>query len=173
MKKFNTFSCILITAFFLTSLGCGLAHAQETEAPPEFLAFPIVMVLDGGHIGSEMFLPAPLNQVVIHIDGIDVPSFGSYAKCKAEHIKGIEARAFLKAFVDNSNRIMLVSNYHWGKKGGRISGDVLVDGRDLGELMLENKYAARVEGHGEFPWCALLVGEQKDDYTLSSNRRLY
>jgi len=41
----------------------------------------------------------------------------------------------------------------WDKYGGRVLGDLLLDGKSLRELLLENNYAVSYNGAKKPNWC--------------------
>lgn len=120
------------------------------------LLLPILKVVDGDTIETELNLPPPLNKVYIRIIGIDTPESNFLAKCEKEHQRGNEAKEFLKVYLKDKKN-MVVKNYKWDKYGGRIDGIVYIDDINLNDLMISNHYALPYTGQGPKPdWCGIL-----------------
>lgn len=114
---------------------------------------PIVSVTDGDTIRSSVKLPCPLCNVSVRILGIDTPESTNLAQCPAEKAKGLEAKAFLKAFAAPYDT-MTVSDYKWDKYGGRIDAVVIINNINVGQLLIEKGFAKPYTGSGPKPnWC--------------------
>lgn len=128
------------------------------------LVLPVIEVYDGDTIKTRAMLPSPLDKVSIRVLGIDTPEMPakSYeqtgklgrAKCEAEAELAIAAKEVVQTMVDQSYGWMEVTNYKWGKFGGRIVGEVTINGASVREILLMKGMA--VEYHGEKKtkdWC--------------------
>ena len=107
-----------------------------------YMLLPIVEIYDGDTIKTDMSkrLPDPLGKVSIRIRGIDTPEMPakSYettgklnrAKCIKEAELALESKLFVELIAEGFTK-MKVSNFKWGKYGGRIVGDVRIGGIDV------------------------------------------
>lgn len=120
---------------------------------PASMEMPILEVTDGDTIKSFVNLPCPLCLVSIRIIGIDTPEKTWRGKCDKERELGEKATEFVKNIV-GKNKVMTVHNVKWDKYGGRIDGDVEVDGRDISKALIAAGLAQPYTGQGDKPeWC--------------------
>lgn len=115
----------------------------------------IIKVIDGDTIKiTAPFLPAPLKpQLLLRIYGVDTPEKGHRAKCDLERMKAHKAKQFV---VDSIARGTTIEVYltKWDKYGGRILGDVIIDGKSLKNLLVDNKLAIEYDGDRKVHnWC--------------------
>lgn len=141
----------LLTAVLLTfSL---LAHAQKQPQGVMYDA-KILRVTDGDTVViSAPFLPAPLKpELSVRVFGVDTPEKGYRAKCMEEDIKGESASKYTKSLVKQAqdHRIII---YGWDKYGGRVLGDVILNGQSLRSLLIQNGYAREYYGSAKLSWC--------------------
>lgn len=134
--------------YLIVALLCINGYANALD-----MVLPIRGVTDGDTIRTELDLPCPLCNVSVRILGIDTPESNFLAKCPAEQAKGIAAKKFLASFVSTADR-MVVKNIKWDKYGGRIDGEVTINGVDVGAMMISNGYARAYSGIGsKSDWC--------------------
>ena len=143
MKKF-----III----LTLLPC-LAFAQKQK---DGVTYDTVLtrVIDGDTVAFQApFLPAPLKQELsIRVFGVDTPEKGFRAKCPSEDARGQAATNFTKAQINASSKRQIVL-MDWDKYGGRVLGDVLLDGKSLRMMLIQNGFAREYYGEAKTSWC--------------------
>lgn len=134
----------------LTSLS---AFAQK-QMPAAVYDFPITRVLDGDTVAFHApFLPDPLKkELSIRVFGVDTPEKGFRAKCPQEAQRGEMASAFTKQQVAQAQRKQVVL-MDWDKFGGRVLGDVLLDGRSLRQMLIQNGFAREYYGEAKQSWC--------------------
>ena len=144
MKKF--------IAIALVALATPVA-AQKTPVGVTYDA-KVVKVSDGDTVQIEApWIPAPIKpQISVRIFGVDTPEKGFRAQCPAEDAKGQAASAFTKDLVAKSKKIQYTL-YDWDKYGGRVLGDLLIDGKSLRELLIANGYARPYFGDAKQSWC--------------------
>ena len=139
----------LITALTFTSP----ALAQKT---PQGVTYDVevLRVIDGDTIAFKAtFLPAPLKQELsIRVFGVDTPEKGFRAKCPSEDQRGQAATAFTKNLVASATKRQIVL-YDWDKYGGRVLGDIILDGYSLRALLIKNGYAREYYGEAKQSWC--------------------
>lgn len=140
---------LLITLFFLPLL----AWAQKTPQGVTYDA-KIIRVNDGDTVViSAPFLPAPLKpELAVRIYGVDTPEKGFRAQCASEDQRGQAASAFTKNAVANTQKHQVII-YGWDKFGGRILGDMILNGVSLRAELIKNGYAREYYGEAKQSWC--------------------
>jgi len=130
-----------------------IAFAQK-QKPMNIYDFPITRVIDGDTVAFQApFLPPPLKQELsIRVFGVDTPEKGFRAKCPEEDARGQAASAFTKKMVEQSTTRQVVL-MDWDKYGGRVLGDVLLDGQSLRMALIQNGYAREYYGEAKQSWC--------------------
>jgi endonuclease YncB( thermonuclease family) len=129
------------------------AFAQKT---PQGVTYDVTLlrVTDGDTVVFKAsFLPAPLKQeLALRVFGVDTPEKGFRAKCESEAQRGAAASAFTKQAVMNSKTHQVVL-MDWDKFGGRVLGDLLLDGKSLRQMLIANNYAREYYGEAKQSWC--------------------
>lgn len=135
------------------TLFCSVAFAQKQPTGVTYDA-KISRVNDGDTVViSAPFLPAPLKpELAVRIYGVDTPEKGFRAKCPQEDQRGQAASQFTKNAVMKSTKHQVII-YDWDKFGGRILGDMILDGYSLRELLISNNYARAYFGEAKQSWC--------------------
>lgn len=116
--------------------------------------YKITRVVDGDTVAFEAnFLPDPLKkELSIRVFGVDTPEKGHRAQCDSEAKKGAEASEFTKGLVKQAKKTEVVL-MDWDKYGGRVLGDVLLDGQSLRKQLIEKGYAREYYGDKKESWC--------------------
>ena len=116
--------------------------------------YEITRVIDGDTVAFQVdFLPAPLKQELsIRLYGVDTPEKSWRAECDEEALWGEEASQFTKDMLNSATTIQ-VAIYKWDKYGGRVLGDIIIDGKSLREMLLENGFAREYYGDAKESWC--------------------
>ena len=129
-----------------------LALAKDVEM--KIYNYKITRVLDGDTVAFEAnFLPEPLKkELSIRVYGVDTPEKGFRAKCESENTKGLAATEFTKKSIANAKKIE-VAIADWDKFGGRVLGDIILDGQSLRSLLIKNGYAREYYGEAKQSWC--------------------
>jgi len=146
---------------FILSVMSFFAFAGETSKTVPILYdyshiydYKIIRVIDGDTIQFEMpGLPIELgDKMSLRIFGIDTPEKGFRAKCDGEAKTGQLATDFAQKIVvaAKSKKIILIS---WDKFGGRVLGDLVLDGKSFRTLMLDSGYAREYHGDAKLSWC--------------------
>ena len=131
-----------------------LAIAQPKQKPGVVYDAVITRVIDGDTVAFQAdFLPAPLKkELSIRVFGVDTPEKGHRAQCPSEAQRGEAATAFTKAQINaSSNRQIVLMD--WDKYGGRVLGDVVLDGKSLRQLLIANGLAREYYGEAKTSWC--------------------
>ena len=117
-------------------------------------AYKINRVIDGDTVEIAVdFLPAPLPpKLSIRILGVDTPEKAPRAKCVAEAEKAKKASAFTTESIALAKEIS-VEIKTWDKYGGRVLGDVFLDGHSLAAMLIEEGLARPYKGEAKSSWC--------------------
>jgi endonuclease YncB( thermonuclease family) len=110
--------------------------------------------VDGDTVEVEAkWLPPELGtKIKIRILGVDTPEKAPRAKCEQEAAKALLASAFTRAFIKNG-KVVEVNIKDWDKYGGRILGDVVVDGKSLKDQLILLGHARAYNGGTKSSWC--------------------
>lgn len=116
--------------------------------------YEITRVIDGDTVAFKAdFLPDPLKkELSIRVYGVDTPEKGWRGQCDSEKELGAEASAFTKDLIKNAKKTEVVL-IGWDKFGGRVLGDVLIDGQSLREELISKGYAREYYGDKKESWC--------------------
>ena len=130
-----------------------LAVAQKTPKGVTYDA-EIVRVNDGDTVViSAPFLPAPLKpELAVRVFGVDTPEKGHRAQCPSEAQRGEQASAFTKNAVKSTKKHQVIL-YSWDKFGGRVLGDIVLDGVSLRAELIRNGFAREYYGDAKQSWC--------------------
>lgn len=114
----------------------------------------LTRVIDGDTVAFRAdWLPQPLKpELSIRVYGVDTPEKGFRAKCPQEAQRGEMATAFTKQQVAASKTRQIVL-MDWDKYGGRVLGDVILDGQSLRMLLIQNGFAREYYGEAKTSWC--------------------
>ena len=131
-----------------------LAIAQPKQKPGVTYDAVITRVIDGDTVAFQAdFLPAPLKkELSIRVYGVDTPEKGFRAQCPSEAQRGEAASAFTKQTVAASSKRQVVL-MDWDKYGGRVLGDVLLNGQSLRVMLIQNGFAREYYGEAKTSWC--------------------
>jgi endonuclease YncB( thermonuclease family) len=143
--------------FALLLLVPVLAIAQ-VKAPkePQGVTYDanIIRVTDGDTIViAAPYLPLPLRpQLAVRIYGVDTPEKGHRAQCPAEAAAAEKASAWTKNLVSSSQKHQVIL-YKWDKFGGRVIGDIVVNGQSVRRGLIANGHAREYYGDAKVSWC--------------------
>ena len=144
MKKIITIALLAIST---------VAFAQK-QTPMVIYDFTITRVIDGDTVAfNAPFLPPPLKQELsIRVFGVDTPEKGHRAQCPKENERGQAATLFTKNAITKAQRRQ-VAIADWDKYGGRVLGDILLDGQSLRMMLIQNGFAREYYGEAKTSWC--------------------
>jgi endonuclease YncB( thermonuclease family) len=131
-----------------------LAFAETKKPEGVTYDLKIIRVIDGDTVEFEApFLVDPLpKKLSIRVWGVDTPEKSFRAKCEKEAAMGAEATKFTKDLVAHATTTQ-ISIYDWDKYGGRVLGDVIIDGNSLTKMLLDKGYAREYYGDAKQSWC--------------------
>lgn len=131
----------------------GFAQAKKTP-PMVVYDWQITRVVDGDTVEfAAPWLPDPLKKrLTIRVFGVDTPEKGHRAQCPSEAQRGAAATEFTKKVITES-KVARVAIADWDKFGGRVLGDIIVDGKSLRDLLIQNGFAREYYGEAKTSWC--------------------
>lgn len=138
----------LMTAFIMVSSG-ALANPYN---------WPITRVIDGDTVEfGAPFMPDPLpKKLSIRVLGVDTPEKGHRALCPQEAAAAEKATQFTKDTLNRAyktNQQVLIELQSHDKYGGRVLGDVIVNGQRLSAMLIANGHARPYFGEKKSSWC--------------------
>jgi len=138
----------------LICIATASVNVYAKDIPSVTYDWKVARVLDGDTIAfSAPFLPAPLKpELKVRVFGVDTPEKGFRAKCESEAKRGEAATEFTKNAVKNAKKHQ-ISIMDWDKFGGRVLGDVLLDGVSLRNQLIKNGFAREYYGDAKQSWC--------------------
>lgn len=143
----------IIGAVLLAAAATGFAQTKKT---PEMMVYDwqITRVVDGDTVEfAAPWLPDPLKKrLTIRVFGVDTPEKGHRAQCPSEAARGAAATEFTKKTITES-KVAKVAIADWDKFGGRVLGDIIVDGKSLRALLIQNGFAREYYGEAKQSWC--------------------
>ena len=140
------FVITLILSFFFVS-----------SVSAEQYSFRVLRVIDGDTVQIDApFLPKELHQtLLVRINGVDTPEKGKRARCDYEDKLSQQAKLFVELELRNAKSV-LVQLKGWDKYGGRVLGDIIIDGIPLSKKLVAQNYAVPYFGKGKKKdWCQL------------------
>jgi endonuclease YncB( thermonuclease family) len=134
-----------------------LAFAQKTPQGVTYDA-QILRITDGDTVViAAPFLPKPLKpELAVRVFGVDTPEKGFRAQCESEKQRGEAASAFTKNAITTAaaqGGKFQATLYGWDKFGGRVLGDILVNGQSLRAALIANGFAREYYGEAKQSWC--------------------
>ena len=147
-------------------LGLALLVFTSAALAGSYMRMPIDEIYDGDtiktHFGTYK-LPVPLNKVSIRISGIDTPEnpAKSYpetgklgrAACVKEAELALKAKQFVVDMAEGHTS-MKVTEFKWGKFGGRVLANVEIGGKDVAIALIQAGLAVPYFGTGpKKDWC--------------------
>jgi endonuclease YncB( thermonuclease family) len=98
-------------------------------------------------------LPLPLKpELAVRVYGVDTPEKGFRGQCDSEKQRGEAASAFTKNAIASTQRHQVVL-YGWDKFGGRVLGDIILNGTSLRAELIKNGFAREYYGDAKQSWC--------------------
>ena len=130
-----------------------LAFAQKAPQGVTYDA-QILRVTDGDTVViAAPFLPQPLKpELAVRVYGVDTPEKGFRGQCDSEKQRGEAASVFTKGLVNASQQRQVIL-YGWDKFGGRVLGDIILNGVSLRAELIKNGFAREYYGEAKQSWC--------------------
>jgi len=129
------------------------AYAQRLPTGVTYDA-QIIRATDGDTVViAAPYLPAPLKpELAVRVFGVDTPEKGFRGQCESEKQRGEQASTFTKDVIKATKKHQVVL-YSWDKFGGRVLGDIILDGMSLRSLLIKNGFAREYYGDAKQSWC--------------------
>lgn len=148
MKMISLALCIALA-------GCIPSSGPSSPNTSQPYTWKVIRVLDGDTVEVDAkFFPPELGNIRVRIQGIDTPESGGRAKCESERNRAKIAKQF--ATDKLLGKTVTVTKVKTDKYGGRIVGEIIVDGKPYRALMIEKRYAVPYDGGTKQSWCNLL-----------------
>ena len=115
--------------------------------------WPVVRVIDGDtvQVDASADIPPELASIRVRLRGVDTPETWK-PKCERERQAGEAATAFTEVAIAEA-RIVHVRDPAWGKWGGRVVADLVLDGQSLSEALIAAGHARSYDGGKRRNWC--------------------
>jgi endonuclease YncB( thermonuclease family) len=132
------------------------SYAQKAPKEPEGMTYDakIIRVSDGDTIViAAPFLPAPLKpELAVRIYGVDTPEKGFRAQCPQENERAQAASAWTTQLIKSAPKHQVIL-YKWDNFGGRVIGDIVVNGQSVRRGLIANGHAREYYGDAKTSWC--------------------
>lgn len=114
----------------------------------------ILRAVDGDTVEVQVnWLPPELgDKIKIRIIGVDTPEKAPRAQCANEDVKAKAASEFTKGLLANA-KTTSIQIKSWDKYGGRVLGDVILDGKSLKSELIAKGHARLYNGEVKLSWC--------------------
>jgi micrococcal nuclease len=141
---------IIATILALSAL---TAYAQKQKAGVTYDAV-LTRIVDGDTVAFQAnWLPDPLKkELLLRVFGVDTPEKGHRAQCPSENQRGLAATEFTRQLINTSQKRQ-ITLMTWDKFGGRVLGDVILDGKSLRGELIANGFAREYYGEAKTSWC--------------------
>ena len=128
--------------------------AFSVQAAPQYgtvTVSKVISVYDGDTFRVNIASLPPIvgKNIAIRVNGVDTPEIRG--KCQYEKNLALKARDFVRGKLANAKEIKL-TNLQRGKYF-RVIANVVVDGVNLEQELLDNKLAYRYDGGKKLNWC--------------------
>ena len=151
MKKKDMIDALvlIIGIFLLIAALLIAAPAGAAEYGP--YQVQVVDVIDGDTLKVDVELwPGLTQRVSVRVAGVNAPELRSGAPCERE--AGRNAKAFVQGRIMNAEEVIITDIQH-DKFAGRVIAHVLIDGNDLGVMLLATGHAREYDGGARSAWC--------------------
>ena len=142
----------LLTLLVAATLSFSVFAAKEDKG----VMYDVVLtrIIDGDTVAFRAdWLPAPLKpELSIRVYGVDTPEKGFRGQCDKEKAAGEAASKFTKQLIKQATEVK-IAIAKWDKFGGRVLGDVILDGKSLRAQLIDNGYAREYYGDKKESWC--------------------
>lgn len=134
---------LLITLLLLTQIACA----------DTVYRYEITRAVDGDTFEFIIpDMPKELGKFKLRVYGIDSGEIGSRAKCSKENEIGKAASKYAKELILSAADVGITIR-GWDKYGGRVIGDLIINGRSYRDMMIEKKLVKPYDGGKKQSWC--------------------
>jgi endonuclease YncB( thermonuclease family) len=146
----------LFAFIFAALLTTSVSAQVKAPKEPQGVTYDaqIIRISDGDTIViSAPFLPAPLKpELAVRIYGVDTPEKGHRAQCPQEDQRAQAASAWTTQLIRSAPKHQVIL-YKWDKFGGRVIGDIVVNGQSVRRGLIANGHAREYYGEAKTSWC--------------------
>ncbi len=144
----------ILLAVILTFLLISCVAALGREVEPVEHRWRVMRVVDGDTIQFEApWVPDPIaKRISVRVYGVDTPEKGHRAQCPQEALRGQQATDYTRSAIASAKDITVMLR-DWDKYGGRVLGDIMVDGRSLRSMLIAEGLAREYFGDAKTSWC--------------------
>ena len=131
-----------------------LLLSTSAIAGPNHYDYRIRRVVDGDTVEIVVpYLPPELGHFLkLRVYGVDTPEKGFRAQCSVEGSKAETATKFTEDAIAKA-KVKQVRIIKWDKYGGRVLGDVVLDGKSLRMMLIQSGNAVEYYGAKKKSWC--------------------
>lgn len=135
-------------------VGINHSFAQGRNIEAVEYSWRVIRVVDGDTVQFEApWVPAPIPQrISVRVFGVDTPEKGHRAQCPREAALGQRATEYTTRAVASASNIIVMLR-EWDKYGGRVLGDIMIDGRSLRAMLISEGLAREYFGEAKTSWC--------------------
>jgi endonuclease YncB( thermonuclease family) len=83
---------------------------------------------------------------------VDTPEKGHRAQCAQEDQRAQAASAWTTQLIKSAPKHQVIL-YKWDKFGGRVIGDIIVNGQSVRRGLIANGFAREYYGEAKTSWC--------------------
>jgi micrococcal nuclease len=135
----------------------GLAFVSLTAFANPY-PYKITRVIDGDTVAFQAdFLPAPLKpELSIRVLGVDTPEKGHRADAQRKLLRLRRHHSSQKMSLNSAIKAkqpVLIEIQKHDKYGGRVLGDVIINGQKLSAMLIANGHARPYFGKKKSSWC--------------------
>ncbi len=150
-----SFMLFIITIILLLITGIiDTKVSERTKVIAQSNEMQVIRVIDGDTVQiTAPFLPQNLKkELALRIYGVDTPERGQKAKCKRERELSESAKTFVVNTLSSAKNIE-IQLHKWDKYGGRVLGDLIIDGESLSSRLINGGLAFKYDGGKKKSWC--------------------
>jgi len=136
--------------YFLSQRSSGVSASNSADSDEVVLVTDIVSVYDGDTFRVNVaHWPAFFSPMSIRVRGIDTPEMKG--QCDREKELAQKAKKFTKETLENAKRVEL---HNLGRdKYFRVLADVMIDGKNLTDLLIKKGLGRPYDGGTKISWC--------------------
>jgi micrococcal nuclease len=135
----------------LLTLFLGVLSVQAAPEYGTVTVSKVISVYDGDtfRVDIDSLPPIVGRNIPIRLNGVDTPEIRG--KCEHEKDLAIKARDFVRNKLANAKEVKLTKLQRG--KYFRVIADVMIDGVNLGQELLDNELAYKYTGGKKSSWC--------------------
>ena len=113
----------------------------------------VIRVVDGDTLEVPLSCLPKDMKLFVRVNGVDTPEKKGRAKCPSEAALAEKATEHTKTLVAKANSVAVITVPSWDKFGGRMLGNVTLNGVDLTKSLIDNGLAKPYHGEKKASWC--------------------